>query len=89
MATPIPQSPLDYPIFLWEGKNKDGVVMRGEERSQNMNLLRATLRRKGIKIKHIKAKRKPLSQPKIITADISHFARQLTSMMRSGIQLIQ
>ncbi len=89
MATPIPQSPLDYPIFLWEGKNKDGVVMRGEERSPNMNLLRATLRRKGIKIKHIKAKRKPLSQPKIITADISHFARQLTSMMRSGIPLIQ
>ena len=89
MATATPLSPLDYPIFLWEGTNKDGVIMRGEERSANMNLLRATLRRKGIKIKHIKAKRKPLSKPKIITADISHFARQLTSMMRSGIPLIQ
>lgn len=90
MATP-PQaeSTLDYPIFIWEGINKNGVKIRGENRAANMNLLRAGLRRKGINVRSIKQKRQSLSKPKIKSADISYFARQLTSMMRSGIPLIQ
>ncbi len=88
-TTTTTESTLDYPVFIWEGVNKDGVKIRGENRAINMNILRAGLRRKGINVRSIKQKRKPLSKQKIITADISYFARQLTSMMRSGIPLIQ
>ncbi|MEE9350941.1 MAG: type II secretion system F family protein [Thiotrichaceae bacterium] len=89
MATSTAQTSLDQPTFVWEGKNKDGVKIRGEDRAPNANMLKATLRRKGIKIRFIKEKRKSISKKAIKTADISHFARQLTSMMRSGIPLIQ
>ncbi len=89
MATSIAQTSLDQPTFIWEGKNKDGVKIRGEDRALNANMLKATLRRKGIKIRYIKTKRKSLNKKAIKPADIAHFARQLTSMMRSGIPLIQ
>jgi len=82
-------STIDQPTFVWEGTNKDGVKIRGEDRAANANLLKATLRRKGIKPKYIKPKRKPLSKAKIKSGDIAQFARQLTSMMRSGVPLIQ
>ncbi len=89
MATSTAQTSLDQPTFIWEGKNKDGVKIRGEDRALNANMLKATLRRKGIKIRYIKKKRKSLSKKAIKPVDIAHFARQLTSMMRSGIPLIQ
>jgi type IV pilus assembly protein PilC len=89
MATTTAQSSLDFPTFVWEGTNKDGVKIRGEDRAPNANMLKAQLRRKGIKIRYIKPKRKSLSKKKIKSADIAHFSRQLTSMMRSGVPLIQ
>ncbi len=89
MATSTAQTSLDQPTFIWEGKNKDGVKIRGEDRALNANMLKATLRRKGIRIRYIKEKRKSINKKKILPADIAHFSRQLTSMMRSGIPLIQ
>lgn len=89
MATTIAQSSLDHPTFIWEGKTKEGVKIRGENRAPNANLLKATLHRKGYRIRYIKAKRKPLLKSRIKSNDIAYFARQLTSMMRSGIPLIQ
>jgi len=77
------------PIFIWEGKNKAGVKVRGEEQAANANMLRATLRRRGINPKMIKAKRKPLMGASVGPADIAFFARQLTAMMRSGVPLTQ
>jgi type IV pilus assembly protein PilC len=82
-------STLDLPIFVWEGTNKSGVKIRGENRSANANLLKATLRRQGIKPRYIKPKRKPLTKAAIKPVDISHFARQLTTMMRSGVPMMQ
>ncbi len=89
MATTTAKSTLDHPTFTWEGKNKDGVKIRGEDRAINANMLKATLRRKGIRVRYIKPKRKSFSKQKIKPVDIAYFARQLTSMMRSGIPLIQ
>lgn len=90
MATLAKSStPKETPTFIWEGKNKAGVKVRGEEQAANANMLRATLRRKGIQPKWIKPKRKPLMGGTIKPADIAHFARQLTAMMRSGIPLVQ
>ena len=38
MATTTPaESTLDYPVFIWEGVNKNGVKIRGENRAANMN----------------------------------------------------
>ncbi|WP_022950357.1 type II secretion system F family protein [Leucothrix mucor] len=79
----------EQPTFIWEGKNKAGVKIRGEEQAANSNMLRATLRRRGIQPKVIKTKRKPLMGASISPADIAYFARQLTAMMRSGVPLMQ
>ena len=81
----------ELPYFEWEGINKNGVKIRGEIQAPNANMLRATLRRKGIKPRWVRAKRKPLfgAGGKITPADIAHFARQLTTMMRSGVPLVQ
>ncbi len=81
----------ELPYFEWEGINKNGVKIRGEVQAPNANMIRATLRRKGIKPRWVRAKRKPLfgAGGKITPADIAHFARQLTTMMRSGVPLVQ
>ena len=90
MATIAKKAPVkDPPIFIWEGKNKAGVKVRGEEEAANANMLRATLRRRGIQPKMIKEKRKPMFGSSIGPADIAYFARQLTAMMRSGVPLVQ
>jgi type IV pilus assembly protein PilC len=80
----------DLPSFEWEGINKNGVKIRGEIQAPNANMIRAGLRRKGIKPRWVRPKRKPLfGGGKITPADIAHFARQLTTMMRSGVPLVQ
>ena len=81
--------PKEQPTFIWEGKNKAGVKIRGEEEAINANMLRATLRRRGIQPKVIRTKRKPLLGASVGPGDIAYFARQLTAMMRSGIPMVQ
>ena len=66
------------PIFVWEGSDKRGKKMKGEQVSKNANLLRAELRRQGITPTVVKIKAKPLfgSAGKRITAkDIAVFSR--------------
>ncbi len=82
-------SSVDMPVFLWEGINKNGVKISGETRAPNANLLKATLRRQGIKPKRIRAQPRPLIKPKVSKSDIAQFARQLTTMMKSGIPMLQ
>ncbi|EIJ34343.1 type II secretion system F family protein [Thiothrix nivea] len=76
-------------MYVWEGANRNGVKMRGETLAVNPNWLRAELRRKGINPGRIYRKPKPLFKPSIKPADIAHFARQLTTMMRSGVPMVQ
>ena len=78
--------------FLWEGTNKDGKKVQGESTAANMDLLKADLRRQGIIPKKVKKKAKPLfgsSDKKITTGDIAVFSRQLATMMRAGVPLVQ
>ena len=82
-------SKAEQPYFVWEGKNKAGVKVRGEEQATNANMLKATLRRRGIQPRYIKPKRKPMFGSSVGPADIAYFARQLTAMMRSGVPLVQ
>lgn len=76
-------------MYIWEGVNRNGVKIRGETQAVNPNWLRAELRRKGINPGRIYKKPRPLFKPAIKPADIAHFARQLTTMMRSGVPMVQ
>jgi len=78
--------------FTWEGTSKDGKPVKGETTSQNMDMLKADLRRQGIVPKRVKKKSQPLlggGQKKITTGDIAIFSRQLATMMRAGVPLVQ
>lgn len=74
--------------FQWEGKNKDGKSVRGEMRAASVSVVQTTLRRQGItntKVKKLRFK----SGGKITDKDISLFTRQLATMMKSGVPLLQ
>ncbi len=78
--------------FVWQGTDKRGTVMKGEQQAKNANLLRAELRRQGITPKIVKPKGKPLfgSAGRNISAkEIAIFSRQLATMMKSGVPIVQ
>jgi type IV pilus assembly protein PilC len=78
-------------LFVWEGTDKRGVVMKGEQPAKSANLVRAELRRQGINPKVVKPKPKPLfgGAGKNVTAkDIAIFSRQLATMMKSGVPIV-
>ncbi len=79
-------------MFVWEGTDKRGVKMKGEQQAKSANLVRAELRRQGINPTVVKTKPKPLfggAGKKISAKDIAIFSRQLATMMKSGVPLIQ
>ena len=78
--------------FVWEGTDKRGAKMKGEMQAKNANMLRAELRRQGIQPTVVKPKTKPLfggSGKRITARDIAIFSRQLATMMKSGVPLVQ
>jgi type IV pilus assembly protein PilC len=80
------------PIFVWEGTDKRGVKMKGETAAKHVNFVRAELRRQGITPQVVKVKSKPLfggSGKRITPGDIAIFARQLATMMKSGVPIVQ
>lgn len=77
--------------FVWQGRDKRGVVMKGEQLAKNANLLRAELRKQGITPTAVKPKPKPLfggATKKISARDIAIFSRQLATMMKSGVPIV-
>jgi type IV pilus assembly protein PilC len=75
-------------LYAWEGKDKMGKVVRGELRAGGEAIVNATLRRQGILV--TKLKKKTYSTGKKITEkDITLFTRQLATMMRAGVPLLQ
>lgn len=78
--------------FTWEGLDKRGVKMKGEQQSKNVNMLRAELRRQGIQPSVVKIKPKPLfgaAGKKISPKDIAVFSRQFATMIKSGVPVVQ
>ncbi len=74
--------------FLWEGRDKGGKVIRGELRSVSEAAVNATLRRQGIIVQKVK-KQKYGSGGKVTEKDIALFTRQLATMMKAGVPLLQ
>ncbi len=77
--------------FVWEGVNKNGDRVKGESLGPSELLVKADLRRQGIRTTKIKKKPKPLfqSKKKIKGRDIANFSRQLATMISSGVPMVQ
>ncbi len=76
--------------FVWEGRDKRGVVMKGEQTAKNANMLRAELRKQGITPTVVKPRPKPFFKKasKIKPRDIAIFSRQLATMMKAGVPIV-
>ncbi len=79
-------------IFVWQGTDRNGRDTKGEIESMSMAMAKAQLRQQGIKPKSVKKKAKPLfgnGGKKITPQDIAIFTRQLATMMKAGVPLVQ
>lgn len=82
-------NPLD--VFVWQGTDKRGIKMKGEQAAKNANLLRAELRRQGITPTVVKPKGKPLfgaAGKRITPGEIAIFSRQIATMIKSGVPIV-
>ena len=75
-------------VYEWEGKDRNGKIVRGDTRASGENQVQATLRRQGIFVTKIK-KRRMRAGKKIKPKDIAIFTRQLATMMKAGVPLLQ
>jgi type IV pilus assembly protein PilC len=75
-------------VFEWEGKDRNGKTVRGELRAGGEAMVSATLRRQGILVSKVK-KRRTAGGKSIKQKDIAVFTRQLATMMRAGVPLLQ
>lgn len=78
--------------FVWSGKDKRGVTIKGETLSKNANLLKAELRKQGITPGKVAPKAKPLfgaAGKRITPREIAIFSRQLATMMQAGVPMVQ
>ena len=88
MATAAAAKNLKEVVFEWEGKDKNGKVIRGEMRAGGEAMVSASMRRQGILVTKVKKRR--LSGGRAIKQkDIAIFTRQLATMMKAGVPLIQ
>ena len=78
-------------IFTWSGTDRAGKKITGETKGTNLNAVRAMLRKQGINAKTVKKQSKSLFSfgDKITPGDIALFTRQLATMMKAGVPLVQ
>ena len=84
------KSPKDAKAFnyTWEGKDRAGKSVKGEMRASGENIVIATLRRQGIANPKVK-KQSRGGGKRITEQDITFFSRQLATMMKAGVPLLQ
>jgi type IV pilus assembly protein PilC len=78
-------------MFTFRGKNRKGEKVEGELRSNNLAGAKSQLRKQGIISTSVRKKSKPMfsRDKKIVPADIAIFTRQLATMMKAGVPLVQ
>ncbi|MFT4022077.1 MAG: type II secretion system F family protein [Acinetobacter sp.] len=81
------------PVFVYTGIDRKGIKVSGELNAQNIALAKVILRKQGISVKAIREKRKDifasLLKRKVTTLDITIFTRQLATMTKAGVPLVQ
>jgi type IV pilus assembly protein PilC len=75
-------------IYLWEGRDKTGKTVKGEIRASGEAVVASQLRRQGINVTKIR-KQKLTGGKRITDKDITLFTRQLATMMKAGVPLLQ
>lgn len=75
-------------VFEWEGKDRNGRQVRGEIRAVGENQVQAALRRQGVLPTKVKKRRMSAGKP-IKPKDIAIFTRQMATMMKAGVPLLQ
>lgn len=78
-------------VFEWEGTNREGNPVRGQIRAMGENHVMAVLRRQGVQPLKVSLQRRTfgrLGRP-LKSSDIAGFTRQLASMMKAGVPLLQ
>jgi type IV pilus assembly protein PilC len=77
--------------FVWEGKDRKGNKTKGEVSGTNLALVKAQLRKQGVIPSKVKKKPKPLfgGSKKVTPFDIAMLTRQMATMMKAGVPLVQ
>lgn len=88
MATTTAKRPKEF-LFEWQGKNRKGQAARGEISASGENQARVLLRRQGVQVQKIKKQKTALRGKRIKPKDIALFTRQLATMMKAGVPLLQ
>lgn len=88
MATKAAKKTVKEVVFEWEGKDRNGKQVRGEIRAAGENQVQAALRRQGILATKVKKRRMSAGKP-IKPKDIAIFTRQMATMMKAGVPLLQ
>lgn len=88
MSTPPTKKKTLDPLFLWEGKDRNQRSISGELRAPNAPSARLQLRRQGIAVATLK--KKPVARTRRISdKDLCMFTRQLATMLKAGVPLLQ
>jgi len=87
-ARRAPNAQVKEYIFAWEGKDKTGKTVRGEMRAGGETIVNVTLRRQGVMVTKVKKKTYRAGK-KIQDKDLTLFTRQLATMMKAGVPLLQ
>lgn len=74
--------------FIWSGKTKAGKIVRGEQRATSETVVNATLRRQGIVVTKV-SKQSFRGGGRVTEKDVALFTRQLATMMKAGVPLLQ
>jgi type IV pilus assembly protein PilC len=88
MATAVAARDIKEFVFEWEGKDKTGKLVRGELRSGGEAAVSASLRRQGVLVTKVR-KRRMAGGGSIKQKDVAMFTRQLATMMKAGVPLLQ
>src|SRR5437868_2803503 len=86
-ASAAAKGPKEF-MFAWEGKDKAGKVVRGDIKAVSETAVNATLRRQGVVVQKVK-KQKESGGGSVGSKDIALFTRQLATMMKAGVPLLQ
>jgi type IV pilus assembly protein PilC len=75
--------------YAWEGKDKKGKLIKGEMKASGDSFVSATLRRQGVTVIKVKKQSSFANKGKVTDKDITLFTRQLATMMKAGVPLLQ